>query len=544
MGRIDIAASMEEEFNDWYNTAYIPGYLTVPGCIRARRYLAVEGQPKYLTVYEFENAGVPDTPEWARARNGNPWNARMRPHVRLDEGSPAVFRRIYPALRPTMPISRRTLLTTTGALALATPSRAAEKTRVTLWHAMSAALGEELSKLITAFNASQDTIEVTGLFKGAYKDLMTSVVAAWRAGQAPHIAQVFEVGTQTMLSSGPVIKPVWQLAQETGVTIDADAYIPAVRGYYSTQDGRLASMPFNSSTAIAWYNLDVLEKAGVDPHTLPRTWQEVEKAMRAVRQTNAAPFGVTIASVVWSQFEQYGAIHNLPFATEANGFKGLDAVLKVNSPPFVKHLQRLIDMAKDNSFHYTGRDGVGDGAFLNGQSAMACSTSALRGDLKRSAKFRWAPAFLPYDPDVLREPINSAIGGASFWVLTAPQRTAAEYRAVAEFLHFLGQPQQDAQWSMGTGYVPVTHAGYELLEKQGWFEQNPGTDLPVKQLTRGQVTDNSRGFHLGRMPEIRTIIEEECEKALAGQQGAKQALDSAVERGNKVLRDFQKSVHT
>ena len=319
---------------------------------------------------------------------------------------------------------RRTLLTTAGALALAAPSRAAEKTRITLWHAMSAALGEELNKLIAAFNASQDTVEVTGLFKGAYKDLLTSVVAAYRAGQAPHIAQVFEVGTQTMLSSGPVIKPVWQLAQETGVAIDADAYIPAVRGYYSTPDGRLASMPFNSSTAIAWYNLDVLETAGVGLHMLPRTWQEVERAMRAVRQTNAAPFGVTIASVVWSQFEQYGAIHNLPFATEANGFKGLDAVLKVNSPPFVKHLQRLIDMAKDNSFHYTGRDGVGDGAFLNGQSAMACSTSALRGDLLRSAKFRWAPAFLPYDPDVLREPINSAIGGASFWVLTAPSAAA------------------------------------------------------------------------------------------------------------------------
>src|SRR6185503_12438150 len=107
-------------------------------------------------------------------------------------------------------------------------------------------------------------------------------------------------------------------------------------------DGRLAAMPFNSSTAIAWYNLDVLEAAGVGLHMLPRTWPEVERAMRTVRQSNAAPFGVTIASVVWSQFEQYGAIHNLPFATEANGFKGLDAALKVNSPPYVKHLQRLI----------------------------------------------------------------------------------------------------------------------------------------------------------------------------------------------------------
>ena len=443
-----------------------------------------------------------------------------------------------------MSISRRALLHTAGALALAGQTRAEEKVRITVWHAMSAALGEELNKLVTAFNASQSGIEVTPLFKGAYKDLLTSVVAAWRAGQAPHIAQVFEVGTETMLSSGPVIKPVWQLVQETGVEIDPNAYIPAVRGYYSTPDGKLASMPFNSSTAIAWYNLDVLEKAGLDTKTLPTTWPEVEAAMRTVRRKDAAPFGVTIASVVWSQFEQYGAIHNLPFATEANGFKGLDAVLKVNSPQFEKHLQRLIGMAKDNSFHYTGRDGVGDGALINGQSAMACSTSALRGDLVRSAKFRWAPGYLPYDPEVIREPINSAIGGASFWVLTAPKRDVAEYRAVAKFLQFLGQPQQDAQWSMGTGYVPITHAGYVLLQKQDWFERNPGADLPVKQLTRGEVTDNSRGFHLGRMPEIRTIIEEECEKALAGQQGAQQALDSAVERGNKVLRDFQKSVHT
>jgi sn-glycerol 3-phosphate transport system substrate-binding protein len=115
---------------------------------------------------------------------------------------------------------------------------------------------------------------------------------------------------------------------------------------------------------------------------------------------------------------------------------------------------------------------------------------------------------------------------------------------VAEFLRFLALPPQDFEWSRVTGYVPVTHAGFDLAKQQGWFEQNPGTDLPVKQLTRTPVTDNSRGFHLGRMPEIRTIIEEESEKALGGQQGAKEALDTAVVRGNKVLRDFQKSVHS
>ena len=98
MGRIDVMASMEEEFNDWYNTCYIPGFLTVPGVIRARRYVAIEAQPKYLTVYEFENPDVPDSKEWKALRESNPWSKRVRAAMRLDEGSPAVFERIFPAL--------------------------------------------------------------------------------------------------------------------------------------------------------------------------------------------------------------------------------------------------------------------------------------------------------------------------------------------------------------------------------------------------------------------------------------------------------------
>jgi hypothetical protein len=96
IGRISIAQPFEDEFNAWYNTAYIPGYLKVPGVLRARRFTAIDCEPKYLTVYEFDNPGVPDTKAWDDARNGNPWNARMRPHVQLDAGSPAVFKRIYP----------------------------------------------------------------------------------------------------------------------------------------------------------------------------------------------------------------------------------------------------------------------------------------------------------------------------------------------------------------------------------------------------------------------------------------------------------------
>jgi hypothetical protein len=97
MGRIDIPAHMEEEFNDWYNTAYIPGYLTVPGAIRARRFVVIDGQPKYLTVYEFEHPRVSESEAWTRVRDSNPWTFRIRPNMRLDTGSPGVYERIYPA---------------------------------------------------------------------------------------------------------------------------------------------------------------------------------------------------------------------------------------------------------------------------------------------------------------------------------------------------------------------------------------------------------------------------------------------------------------
>jgi len=96
MGRIDIPAAVEDEFNDWYNTAYIPPYRVVPGCLGARRYVALEGQPKYLTLYEFANAHVSESEPWMQARDSNPWSNRIRPYMRHDVGSPGVYQRVFP----------------------------------------------------------------------------------------------------------------------------------------------------------------------------------------------------------------------------------------------------------------------------------------------------------------------------------------------------------------------------------------------------------------------------------------------------------------
>ncbi len=450
-------------------------------------------------------------------------------------------------------MQRRSLLAGAAALAvprlggaLITPAHAqgaAAGTTVVFWHAMTGANAEELNRQVAAFNAQSGSggAQVQAVFKGTYPELLSAAIAAWRANQAPHLAQVFEVGTASMLAAGPAVKQAWQLIQETGAGIDPAAYIPAVKGYYSLSDGKLASVPFNSSTAILWYNKDQFEKAGLDPEKAPATWPELVRMADAIRAKDASPVAMTTAWPSWIQFEEYAAIHDVPFATEGDGFDGLGAELLVNKPPFVKHLQRLMDMAKAGTFRYAGRDSAADPVFLAGQCAMQFNSSGNRGDISRGAKFRWAPAYLPYDPELTKTPINSIIGGASLWCMTAKGRTEAEYKATAQFLAFLAQPANAATWHQHTGYVPVTTAAFQLTEKDGYYAKNPGADLPARQLQRGHVTANSRGIRLGRLPEIRTILYEEMEHAFAGQQGAQAALDTATERGNKVLRDFQRT---
>lgn len=439
-------------------------------------------------------------------------------------------------------MKRRTLLAAPLALAATARAQAADKVTIVWWHAMTAALANEVTRIADGFNASQSAIEVQPVYKGSYGDLLTAVIAASRAGEAPHLAQVFEVGTGTMLAAGKAVKQVWELAKETGLQIDPKAYIPAVRGYYSLSDGRMASMPFNSSTAVMWINRDAFRKAGLDPAKLPATWQEVRAAADAIKAKGAAEVPMSTSWPVWVHLEEYGALHDLPYATKENGFDGLDTQLEFNTKQYVKHIQRLLDMAKDGTFKYAGRDGTPDPLIISGDAAISFGSSSSRGNLVKSAKHDWAEAYLPYDPEIIKTPKNSIIGGASLWTMTAPKRTPAEYKAVADFLRYLAHPDVDATWAQNTGYVPVTFAGYELSKKQGFFEKNVGADIPVEQLARGAVDANTRGLRLGRLPEIRNIIQEELEKALQGGQNGQQVLDISIERGNKVLKDFARSV--
>jgi len=439
---------------------------------------------------------------------------------------------------------RHILLGTSGLLAapFIVPSvRAQGRTEIQFWYGLGGALGERVAEQVTRFNESQSRYRVNANFRGSYVEVMTGSIAAWRAGTPPHIAQVFEVGTATMMAAGPAIRPTHELLGEAGITLDPKRYLAGVRGYYSDTQGRLISMPHNSSSAVLWINLDAFEKAGLSTSDLPKTWAEIRAAAQKIKATNAAEIPISTAWPTWVMFEQMSSIHDVGLATKANGFEGLDAQMNLGAPIFAKHTNMLLEMQREGSFVYGGRDGDGFASFPAGKAAMSFNSSAGRAQVQRDAKFRWASVALPYHGDVTQSPRNGVIGGASLWTLTARNRTAEEYRGVAEFYRFISEVEQDKWWHHVTGYVPLTLAAYEASRAEGFYTQNPGADAAIIQLSRAEPTPNSQGFRLGGFVEIRNIIQEELERGFQGQQNAETLLGNANRRADVVLRNFERA---
>lgn len=417
-----------------------------------------------------------------------------------------------------------------------TVSAAPAATEIQWWHAMGGTLGDKVNEIADGFNKSQSDWKVVPVYKGNYTETMTGAIAAFRAKQQPHIVQVFEVGTATMMAAKGAVYPVTELMKDTGLAFDKSAYLPAVISYYSTPEGDLLSMPFNSSTPVLWYNKDAFAKAGLDPENPPKTWAEMESASKAI-QASGMPCGFTTGWQSWVMIENFSAWHNLPLGTKENGFAGLDTELTFNNEHVTGMIGKLAEWQKTKLFDYGGRRSDSLPKFINSECAMYMNSSASYSGIKNQAKFAFGQTMLPLNTDVAKAPQNSIIGGATLWVLRG--RPAEEYKGVALFLNYLASAEVQADWHQATGYVPITTAAYELSKKQGFYDANPGTDTAIRQLSLNEPTANSRGLRFGNFVQIRDIINDELEAVWAGKKSAKEGLDEAVKRGNELLRKFE-----
>jgi sn-glycerol 3-phosphate transport system substrate-binding protein len=430
----------------------------------------------------------------------------------------------------------KVLFASASTLAFAAPAIA--QTEVEFWHAFTGRLGELVAEQVETFNGSQSDYKIVATHKGNYSETLNAGIAAFRAGEQPDILMVFEVGTATMMSAKGAVKPIFEVMADAGADFDQDAYIGSVKGYYTSSDGNMLSLPFNSSTPVLWVNRDALAAANIDPDVDLSTWEQVGAVLGQLKDAGST-CPMTTAWQSWIHLENLSAYHDTPFATKANGFGGADTELALNGPVQVAHVGAMGEWARDGKFIYAGRRNEGGANFRAGECALFTESSAGYAGIKAEAQFAFDVRPLPYWKAVVAEPQNTIIGGASLWVMEG--QTAEEYQGVAAFMNFLSSPEIQAKWHQDTGYLPITQAAADLTREQGFYDANPGTDIAVFQMTAKAPTDNSKGLRLGSFDQIRGIIDEELEAVWSGDKDAQTAMDSAKERGDALLRRFEQA---
>ncbi len=438
-------------------------------------------------------------------------------------------------------------------LSTAVSAHAADKIKIEMWHGLSGDLGDAVGEVCSRFNASQNDFEIACTSQGSYDAALQNTIAAYRAGKAPTIVQVFDAGTLDMMLSNAFV-PAHDLMSKNGYTIDWSKYVSSISDYYANSKGELYSFPFNSSSALFYWNKDAFAKIGMTE--APKTWEEVQTAAEKMK---AAGIDCPLAlnDDTWALMEQFDAIHSQPTATLDNGYGGLGAEMQINKNKFVDYATYLKTNLDRGLFKLRLPAGGSTivQSFAKGECMMMMTSVADHGTVGRTQVegLHFGTAMLPVYAGTKR--LNSLVGGASLWTLKG--HSDAEYKAAAAFLNFIGQPESELFWSTRTGYIPVTKTGFAFLESKGFYKdpKYAGREIALASLTASPVDPHfSRGNRLGGFVQIRkeirdalnniynnTDVAKAADPAKATRALVQSELDNAVARSNDILRRFEKT---
>ncbi|HWK65896.1 MAG TPA: extracellular solute-binding protein [Rhizobiaceae bacterium] len=435
---------------------------------------------------------------------------------------------------------KRLILAAAAATAMASGAQAAERVKFDFWYGLTGDLGDVIAKQCQLFNESQDKYEAVCTGQGGYDKAEQNTIAAYRAKQQPTIVQIYDAGTVNFMLSG-AIYPANQFAADNGLEIDWKGYFPGIANYYATSTGDMWSFPYNSSTAVFYWNKDAWAKIGKSE--APKTWAELGEDLKALKAAGVE-CGFAVDFDPWMNLEQFSAINDIPVASMDNGYGGLGAELVFNKTAFVDHMKDYkawldAGYAKIQT-RQTGKPLIP--AFADGTCASTTSSIANHGTVKNTQieGLDWDVAPLPVIDAAKRT--NSIVGGASLWIMKG--KSKEEYEAAAAFMRYVTAPDTGEKYiAENTGYIPVTTKGFELLKSEGFYNDpsRAGREVAIESLTASDVGPLSRGIRLGNFTSIRAELVSEIEAAFTGQKDVQAAVDAAVERGNQILRRYEQT---
>ena len=431
----------------------------------------------------------------------------------------------------------RILLAATTAAFVSHSAGAFAETQIQWWHAMGGQLGETVNQIAADFNAAQDEVEITPVFKGTYEEALTAGIAAFRAGGQPNILQVFDAGAATVIGAKGAVLPVQDLLEGAGANFNIEDYISGVRYFYADSAGKMIGMPFNSSAPIMYYNVEALEKAGVEA---PKTWEEFEAIAPKLKE--AGYIALVQSHLPWEFTENFLSRHNLQFATNNNGYDGaVDTKLLVNAEPLKMMFTKLVDWKKEGFFEWYGT-GWGDNQtpFEQGKVALWIGSSGSFGGLQKSATMPFGAVPLPCWEAIVGKDgcYQSFIGGAALFAMSG--KSDEENKATAKFFEYMTSPEVQLMWHKETGYVPITTAAYELAKSQGYYNETPQAEVGITQLNM-KAGEWTKGYRMGFYVQIRDVMNREYGKLFTGETTVDAAFQAIEDEGNQLLERFAKT---
>ena len=405
----------------------------------------------------------------------------------------------------------------------------AEGTEITFWHSMGGVNGEALESLVTKFNDENEYgIKVTSVYQGEYDDSLTKLKSAQIGNMGADLVQIYDIGTAFMINSGWIV-PMQEL-------IDADSYdmsnIEENLTAYYTVDDQLYSMPFNSSTPIMYYNVDMFEKAGITE--IPTSLEGINEIGEQLMTEGGAGEAISLSIYGWF-FEQFCCKQGLNYVNNGNGREGTATAVEFDSNGAAENILTAWNTLYENGYAPNvgkgGDSGLAD--FTAGKSAITLgSTASLKQILQDvNGKFEVGTAYFPSITDTDEGGVS--IGGASLWALD--NQNPVKLRATWEFIKFLISAESQAYWNAQTGYFPVTTEAHTEEVFLANIEEYPQFQTAIDQLH--DSAPEYAGALLSVFSEARATVESEIENMLNGE-----SIDAVIESMagsiNKAIEEY------
>lgn len=385
-----------------------------------------------------------------------------------------------------------------------------EVKEIYFWHAFSdAPRSKWIQDRADEFNASQSDYKVVVEAKGSYRDTLQAAVLADKQGAAPHIVQVFEVGSQLALDTG-IFKPIGDIG-----SFDTSDYIQPVLNYY-TINGTVNSIPFNSSSPVLYINKDKMVEAGFDADYVPSTFSDVIKVLEAAKAkgVDGAKYSMNLHG--WF-YEQWMAEQGAMLVNNGNGRDGRATETLLDSDASMKIGNFMAELASKDLYTYTGKVedwGGSDAIFQEGKAMMHVTSTADLGNITSAVegKFKLGVGFLPIPDGAERN--GTVIGGASVWV--AKNHPDDELTAARDFILYMTNTENMVSWHKLTGYYPVRKSSIDALKAEGWFDSDANQIVAFNQLLETKTNKATAGAVAGTLTDNRTIIETAIQKIIQG----------------------------